>query len=427
MTVTRFVLGLWTAVCVAQTAAEPGGRSIEDLNLVGAPVTMPRFADTVLGEDSGLRRWMAERGMAWRANVLPRVSVNLLDGPVEASQQSYIGQRPTWISGVNPIFTADLRQLGWKNTQLNIGGAWRWTNWNPAGPKTVALASLYLYRSWLGKRVEVKAGYIGNDTEFVGMQVGGSLATGAQGVYAVLPYQVGMSYFPLTAPSVNVRLQGPAGTYWKVGAQRSLDAAGGVATQARNQSGFRFAPHGDRLLLINELGYLRAARAESRYVWLRAGYLHNDTLYLNRSSGRMEAGNQCLYLLADGQLEKGEAGAPGHGWYAGGTLMAAPERFNSYHRYYEGRLYKKAPWKGRPDDVLSIVGAYRGHSRFVREALVAKGRTVWEASPSLTASYSMHVARGNYLTLGLGYVRGAAISPRVADSLTFTANWGVYF
>jgi len=95
------------------------------------------------------------------------------------------------------------------NAQLNIGAAWRWTTWDPAGPKTIALSTLYLYKMWRDHLVEMKAGYITNDTEFVGMQVGGSLATGAQGVYAVLPYQVGMSYFPLTAPSLNIRLRAP--------------------------------------------------------------------------------------------------------------------------------------------------------------------------------------------------------------------------
>ena len=39
---------------------------------------------------------------------------------------------------------------------------------------------------------------------------------------------------------------------------------------------------------------------------------------------------------------------------------------------------------------------------------------------------TVHVARGNYLTLGIGYVRGAAITPRVADTLTLTAHWGMY-
>jgi hypothetical protein len=34
--------------------------------------------------------------------------------------------------------------------------------------------------------------------------------------------------------------------------------------------------------------------------------------------------------------------------------------------------------------------------------------------------------RSLYLSLSLGYGRGPAISPRVADTLTFTANWSLY-
>ena len=164
---------------------------------MGAAATMTRISDTLLGTESGFRRALFGKGILIRANVLPRFSVNLLDGPVPANQQVYIGQRPTWITGLNPILTADLRQLGLSNAQLHIGAAWRWTTWDPAGPKTIALSTLYLFKMWRDHLIEMKAGYITNDTEFVGMQVGGSLATGAQGVYAVLPYQVGMSYLPL--------------------------------------------------------------------------------------------------------------------------------------------------------------------------------------------------------------------------------------
>jgi porin len=400
--------------------------SIEGLNLVGAAATMPRISDSLLGTDSGFRRALFGQGILVRANVLPRFSVNLLDGPVPANEQVYIGQRPTWITGLNPILTADLRQLHLHDAQLNIGGAWRWTTWNPAGPKTIALSTLYLYKMWHDDRVQVKGGYITNDTEFVGLQVGGSLATGAQGVYAVLPYQVGMSYFPLTAPSLNVRLRGPGGTHVKIGAQRSLDAAGGVATEARNPTGFRFIPEGDGLLLINEVGYQRASSPTAHQAWLRAGYLHNGTLYTNKITGQKESGNYCAYILVDYQLRGSEARSPGHGLYVGGTAMIAPAEFNAYDRYYEARLYQKAPFQSRPDDVLSLVAAYRGHSRYVTGNLAAQGKTFWESSPSLTGSYSFHVSRGNYVTLGLGYVRGPAITPRVADTLTFTATWGLY-
>lgn len=402
------------------------GRSIEDLNLVGAAASMPTFDDNLIGDESDFRQALFSKGFMIRVNALPRYSQNLLDAPVPAAEQVYIGQRPTWISGLNPIFTADLRQLGLRNAQLHIGAAWRWTTWNPAGPKTIALSSLYFYKMWNHHAVELKVGYIGNDLEFVGMQVGGSLATGAQGVYAVLPYQVGMSYFPLTAPSLNIRLRGPRHTYLKTGAQRSLDAAGGAASVARNQTGFRFIPKGDRLLLINEAGYQRASSPTAHSTWLRAGYLHNSTLYTNKITGQKEAGNYCAYFLMDYQLRAPDPRSPGHGLYLGGSAMTAPVRFNAYHRYYEARLYQKAPLESRPDDVLSFVAAYRGHSPHVTDSLVAQGKAVWRNSPSLTGSYSIHVSRGNYLTLGLSYVRGSAITPRVADTLTFTANWGLY-
>ncbi|MBI1759923.1 MAG: carbohydrate porin [Acidobacteria bacterium] len=407
--------------------ATPSPYSIEGLNLVGAAASMPLVSDTVLGVDSDFRRALFSKGLLFRVNALPRITANVLDGPVPANQQVYIGQRPTWISGLNPILTADLRQLGLRNAQLNIGAAWRWTNWNPAGPKTISLTSLYLYKRWREHRVEMKAGYLTNDTEFVGIQVGGSTATAAQGVYAVLPFQVGMSFFPLVSPSLNVRIQGPKGTYLKVAAQRSLDAAGGQATQARNQTGFRFRPKGDKLLHINEVGYQHTSGTTAKYVWLRAGYMHNSTEFTNKLTGQKEAGNYCVYALADYQLRAPDEQAPGHGLYLGGSVMTAPAKFNSYSRYYEARLYQKAPFRSRPDDVLSLVAAYRGHSQYVTDKLVAQGKTVWHNSPSVTGSYAMHVARGTYLSLGAGYVRGAAITPRVADALTLSANLGMYF
>jgi hypothetical protein len=57
---------------------------------------------------------------------------------------------------------------------------------------------------------------------------------------------------------------------------------------------------------------------------------------------------------------------------------------------------------------------------------VAQGKTVWRDSPSFTGTYTLHASRGNYLSLSLGYVRGAAITPRVDDTLVFTAYWSLY-
>jgi porin len=432
-----FVAAAWLASAAsdAESATASGGvpppeapaeRTIEDLNLIGAAVTMPAFSDTVLGVDSGLRRALFRHGMALRVNIVPRVSVNLLDEPAPPGEQAYIGHRPTFISGVNPIFTADLRQLGLRQAQLNVGFGWRYSSWQPAGPNTVAMTNLYFFNRWGDRRVEAKAGYIGNDLEFVGLQVGGSTSTGAQGVYAVLPNEVGLSYFPLTAPALNVRLRGPGHAYLKTGVQRSLDAAGARSTVDRNPTGFRFLPDGNGLLAIGEIGYQRASSAASPQVWLRAGYMRNSTLYTNRLTGQPQSGNYCAYILLDYQLRRPEAAAPARGLYLGGTAMTVPSEFNAYDRYYEARLYQRGTFSSRASDVVVLVASHRGHSRHFTDPLTAQGRTVWQSSSSLTGTYNLHFARGNYLSLSLGYVRGPALAPRVDDTLTFTLNWGLY-
>ncbi len=162
-----------------------------------------------------------------------------------------------------------------------------------------------LFRKGLALRlIEIKAGYNSNDIEFVGMQVGGSTASGVQGVYAVLPYEVGMAFFPLPVPQVNLKLKTPGRTYLKIGLQRSLDAAGGPATEARNHTGLRFAPKGDKLLTVGEAGSRRPSSGSTRALWLSAGYMHNSTLYMNVANSRYEPENHAAYALIDGQFIK---------------------------------------------------------------------------------------------------------------------------
>ncbi len=415
--------------CGAQQApgAPEEARTYAALNLVGAAVTMPPAEDTMWGTRAAWRRALARKGILFRVNSLPRVSVNLLDGPAAKGEQAYIGHRPTWITGLHPILTLDLRQLGLKGAQLNVSGAWRWTTWKPAGPNAVTLATLHLYKEWGDGKVEMKTGYVLNDLEFIGMQVGGSLAVGAQGVYAVLPFQAGMSFFPFTAPSLNFRFQLPRHFYVKTAVQRSLDAGGAIENARRNPSGFRFVPHGTRALFIDEAGYRRAAGDGVRQVWVRAGALYNTTPYVNRATLERETGNGCYYLLADVQLRQAGYGSASRGTYAGASWMSAPSRFNAYDRYFEARLYQIGPFRSRGGDTAALVYAWRRHSPVVTGQLAAAGRTYWEGSPAITGSYTYRAAAGNYITVALGYTRGAAITPRVKDALVATVSWGMFF
>jgi porin len=402
-------------------------RSIEDLNYLGGDAAMPPFADSVIDVDSGFRRGLASEGIALRVISGIQYTQNTLNAPPPGDEQVYVGQRAFGTSFVQPILSADLRQLHLKHAQFYLGGVWNWASWNPAGPNSLQLWALYFYKEFGEDRVEVKAGYIANNMNFVGLFVGGSTATGAQGVYAVLPYEAGMSYFPLTAPSLNVRIRGPWNTYIKTAAQRSIDPNGGPAEVGRNHTGFRFDPHGDKLVLINEAGYLRKASANARDAWFRAGSINNTTLFKNQTTGRTESGNYCAYALMDVQLLQSSHEHPKQGLYGGGSFMMAPERLDAYARYYEARLYQEAPFRSRPGDVLSAVASRTGYSRIVTDNLVSAGKTVWRAGTTVTGSYSLRASRGNYLSLGLSYVAGPAITPRVDNGLNFLANWTLFF
>jgi len=401
--------------------------SLEDLNFRGGDAAMPPFADSVVDVNSGFRRALLSKGMALRLISQNQYAQNVLRAPAAADQQVFVGDRPFGAALAHLILTSDLRQLGLHHAQLHVSGVWNWASWEPAGPKAFELWSLNLYKEFGRDRVEMKVGYNSNELEFVGMQVGGSTASGVQGVYAVLPYEVGMAFFPLTAPQLNVLVHGPAHTYVKSGLQRSLDPGGGPATEARNHSGLRFDPKGDKMLLLDEAGYRRASSATGGETWFRAGYLHNSTLYTDVANGKMEPGNHAAFALMDYQLRKPDPLKPWQGLYIGGSAMIAASKFNPYDRYFEARLYQMAPFRKRPGDVASILSTYTEHSKYFTDALVAKGNTVWRNSASVTGSYNVHLAPGNYLSAGLSYIHGPAITPRVDDTLTFAASYSVFF
>lgn len=408
-------------------APTPPARSIDDLNYLAGDASVPSFSDSILNPQGKFRQSLFRKGLALRLVTQSQYAQNTLAAPVPPDDQVYIGQHPFEGAMVQPILTADLRQLHMRHAQLYVGGVWNWVSWNPAGPKTFQLWDLYFYKGWGVDRVQMKAGYISMNLEFVGLFVGGSTATGGLGVYAVLPYEVGMSYFPLTTPAFSLRVRGPNHLYFKSAAQRSIDPSGGPSEVARNATGFRFLPHGDKLLLLNEAGYLRDAAQDVHETWFRAGYLYNTTRYRNVATSQSESGNYCGYALLDHQLLRTSIEHPDHGIYAGASLMTVPDALNAYSRYYEARVYKEAPLESRPADLLSFVASHTSYSRLTTNSLVAQGKTVWRSGSTFTGSYALHVSSGNFLSLGMTYLYGPAITPRVPNALTFLTSWTTYF
>jgi porin len=171
-----------TGVQAQPDTPSAAARSLEDLNMRGSAVAMPPFSDSVIDVNSAERQQLLKHGLAIREIIQLQFVQNILEAPVAADQQVYVGQRAFTSAMSNPILTWDMRQLGLQHSQLNVSGIWQWVSWEPAGPNAFDLWTLYFFKAFAADRVEIKAGYNSNDLEFVGMQVGGSTASGVQGV-----------------------------------------------------------------------------------------------------------------------------------------------------------------------------------------------------------------------------------------------------
>jgi porin len=135
----------------------PAARSIEDLNYLGGDAAFPPFSDNLIPVDSSYRQAMFRHGVAFRVNAGPGYTQNVLDAPVDRHEQVYVGQAPFWSMWAQPILTADLRQLHLRRTQLFMGAVWNWVTWDPAGPKTLQMWNLHLYKVLGEDRVQIKA------------------------------------------------------------------------------------------------------------------------------------------------------------------------------------------------------------------------------------------------------------------------------
>lgn len=73
--------------------------------------------------------------------------------------------------------------------------------------------------------------------------------------------------------------------------------------------------------------------------------------------------------------------------------------------------------------MLSVLLSRTGYSRIFTNNRVSQSKTVWRAGTALTGSYSLRASRGQYLSLGLSYDYGPAITPRVPNAFNVLANW----
>jgi porin len=365
----------------------------------------PDFGDPLLGDMGGLRSTLAEHGLAYLLVVDVNFWQNLLNLPQKTNgSQVYLGQQFTSGEGIALQATYDLGHVGLDGAQFNLGISTGWTSFTAAHSQGFRVLEFSFYDSFLDKRIELSAGILGNDKEFVNTYVGGNTSTGAFGPQALLPVQSGFSQTPGSTPSINVTYNFDANWYNKIGVQRSVSPQGVLAEYSYlNPHGVRFSVPGAKALVIDEVGFKRPASADARATNFRMGGLYNWSDYTDFNTGRTTR-NYNSYLLYDQQLSRPSEGLPFRGWYGGFTIMDSPSNVNVFRRYYETRFYDVGPFAHRPFDQLGLVATHSLFSEDARNHFIRQGvYPPRKASTSLTANYAYKAGPDFYVTSGLTY------------------------
>lgn len=396
----------------------------DSLGEKGWIVSRPSTAESVIADTGGVRSALAEYGIGFLGLGSYSFFVDTLQQ--QGKPQFYNGQEPTFASSTSFSASLNLDRYGIPDAQITAAGARLTSTWRPFGPPAFSLQRLNYYQSFLNGKFELKVGYTTNHYEFFGTAVGGNIISGTLGPNANILYQAGMARTPLAAPAINVRWNGPNNIYVKSGIQRSISPNGAQAEHDANPSGFRFTVPKAGALFINEVGYKRPASPEERSVWVRGGFLYNDSPYRIFGTNRT-SNNTAFAVLADAQLIKTNEAYPERGIYGGVSFLKGDPNVDGTDQYYEGRIYGVGVIPQRPKDFISLVYTHNKFSNRVYELNLAKGASAVDRINNITLSYSIHLARGVFLNNGITYGDHASTSPITRPALVFASALAVVF
>lgn len=397
---------------------------LDSLGEKGWIVPRPSTAESVIADTGGIRSALAQYGIGF----LGLGSYSFFGDTLRQTGgvQVYNGQQPTFASSTAFSASLNLDRYGVPNAQITAAGARLTSTWRPFGPPAFSLQRLNYYQTFLDRKIELKVGYTTNHYEFFGTSVGGNIISGTLGPNANIVYQAGMARTPLTAPAINLRWNVTDNLYVKSGIQRSISPKGSEAEHQANPSGFQFLTPKARALFINEVGYKRVASAEERSLWVRGGFLYNDSPYAVFGTTRTSS-NRAFAFLADTQLVKTNPAFPERGVYGGVSFLKGDPDVDGTDQYYEGRLYGVGVIPQRPKDFVSLVYTHNRFSGRVYALTQARGVPAVDRINNLTVSYSIHLARGVFLNNGLTYGDHATTSPITRPVLVFASALAVVF
>ena len=387
----------------------------DTLKVRGWIFPFPSANDTVDQGAFGLRSALADLGISWvgfndttfEDNILhhghpPGVNSSL---PGNSKQEQYEGQLPTYTVQNAFFLNYDLRRYGIPDGQITVGAYLVGNNWNPASPNGVGVAEASWYQTAFDKKVEIKAGYLSNNLEFLGTQVGGNLASGIFGVSAAIPFEEGQNLGGFPSLGVNVKFNLPDFFYDKVGVQRALSPDGVTAERLQNPNGVDFKVDNSGVFVIDEVGYRAFAAPGRMGTWIRAAANYTSSRYTDIETGFRHPNNYGLYLLADRQLIqlRPSPRTAFQGLYAGFTVMDSPSYFNVFSQYYEARLYGFGLIPGRPFDLISAVANRNVYSADAVRLASSFGLPTHGGADTYTIAYSAHVLPGTTVNFGVSY------------------------
>jgi porin len=386
--------------------------------------------DPLLGDVGGVRSALADYGIAATIVAGGTQFQNLLDSPTKTNgSQAYIGQKYTAASTEGVFATYDLGHIGLQGAQIIAYGGCSVSSDLSLSGRGCRAFTLSFYDSFFRGRVELSAGILPNDVEFVDTYVGGNLTTGAFGPSAILPVQSGLSQQPGAAPALNLTYHFDANWYEKIGVQRSESPQGLVQDYSYfNRHGITFSEPDVKELVIDEAGFRQTASADTYSTYIRAGGLYNWTQYTDFSTGGTAA-NWNAYLLADQQLTRPEPARAYRGWYGGFTVMESPSNVNVFRSYYEVRLYDIGPFESRPEDQFNIVGTHALFSGDARQFYIEQGvYPPQKDTSSVTMSYACAVTHSMFIISGLAFTNNPSFltEPGEGHDLNFFISFFTY-
>lgn len=402
----------------------------ERLRWRGIVTYNPPASDTLTG-GSGLRKYLAEHDISYTGQWLIQGGYNLADhahsGP--DGNQGYFGQKFTYLTGPQIDFVFDLSRYG-MDAQVVAGFTVSKTNWDSAGPDQAGLGVLTYYQTFLDKKVELKFGFMANNYEFYGPFVGGNIASSIFGSSGAIPQQAGLSSIAFPRPGANVKFNLGEFFYDKFGVQRSSSPDGYIQQHEDDSFGMKWDIPNAGTLYINELGYMRPAGPRQKQLWLRSGYIRNDSDFQDFRYGGRSNENEAGYILGDGQLVQLDPEMPHRGIYGGFSAYRADPRYGAISSTYELRLYGMGLSESRPQDVVSFIVSRNEFSHDLIDLQQSAGFRTHDNSTNYTVAYNAKVTKGVVAGVGLTYSarpNPITYSDETGHSLTLLSNLIFFF